>query len=100
MSSHTPKTCKSPKLGTLLPDYIVDLLDDEKCEAVEQHLNVCPRCKEHYLTVLQVRRQARVRRAEMIVSGQNGRTASQSAAAAAGGNQPVVQRKGKPSGEI
>lgn len=99
MSSHTPKTCTSPEVGTLLPDYIVDLLDDEECEAVERHLNSCPRCKDHYLTVLRVRRQAAVRRAEMIVSGQNGMTTSQSAAAAAAGTQPLVQRKGKPSSD-
>ena len=44
--------CTNPVLGARLPDYIASLLDDAASEQVEAHLNDCPHCKEHYLTIL------------------------------------------------
>lgn len=47
--------CSDPAVGSLLPDYIVDLLDDTVAFEVEQHLVDCRSCKQRYLTVLRAR---------------------------------------------
>lgn len=55
-------TCIASVLGSLLPEYIVGLLDDAQGEQMERHLAECVRCKERYLTMLHVRREAMRRR--------------------------------------
>jgi hypothetical protein len=57
-TSHSPIACVSPAIGAKLPDYIVDLLDDEAAFAIEQHLGQCELCKERYLLMLRVRSEA------------------------------------------
>jgi anti-sigma factor RsiW len=49
------EVCTRPALGELLPDYIVDLLEDPAAEEVEDHLLECRHCKERYLTILRIR---------------------------------------------
>jgi len=57
-NSHLAISCVSPKIGERLPDYIVDLLNDEEAFVVEQHLAECRLCKERYLLMLRVRSEA------------------------------------------
>lgn len=59
---HTEEECTYPVVGALLPDYIVDLLEDSVAEKVERHLVDCRHCKERYVTVLRVRESARRKR--------------------------------------
>lgn len=61
---HTEEPCTCPAIGSLLPAYIVDLLDDPVAEKVESHLVDCRHCKERYVTVLRVRRAAHRKRIE------------------------------------
>jgi anti-sigma factor RsiW len=63
ISSHKPEVgvthvCTSPEVGALLPDYVLELLDDAASERVELHLNECPHCKAHFLTLLEARSEA------------------------------------------
>ena len=51
--------CTSPEAAELLPAYIVDQLDDAEAETVQNHLNEGPRCKDHYLTMLEARSEAK-----------------------------------------
>ena len=60
--SHIVAVCSCPALGYKLPDYIVDLLDDEEAYQVEQHLVECQGCKENYLAVLRIWSEALARR--------------------------------------
>ncbi|HEY6803053.1 MAG TPA: zf-HC2 domain-containing protein [Pyrinomonadaceae bacterium] len=53
--SQNADVCRNPDLGILVPDYILELLDDASCLIVEQHLAECVHCKERYLTVLRMR---------------------------------------------
>jgi anti-sigma factor RsiW len=53
------EVCTCPAVGALLPDYIVELLEDPVAEKVERHLVDCRHCKEKYLTILRVRGRAR-----------------------------------------
>jgi anti-sigma factor RsiW len=73
-SIHTAMTgvgslCAAPSLGALLPDYIVDLLSEADAEAVDNHLQSCRDCKQRYLTVLQVRAEARRKRLDASGNG-------------------------------
>lgn len=66
-SIHHAKTersisCTSPALGAQVPDYIADLLDDEKSEVVENHLLDCKYCREMYLAIVRLRESGRRRR--------------------------------------
>lgn len=47
--------CTDVAVGVLLPDYIVELLEEPAAEAVEEHLVTCRHCKERYLTILRAR---------------------------------------------
>jgi hypothetical protein len=69
--SHIVAVCSCPVLGSKLPDYIVDLLDDNDAFQVEQHLVECQVCKENYLTVLRVQSEA-LRKREEITAAENG----------------------------
>lgn len=51
--------CASPALGTLVPDYFLDLLKESAAEEVEHHLGDCVECRERYLTLVRVRGEAR-----------------------------------------
>lgn len=53
------EACICPATGSLLPDYILDLLEDTVAEKVEEHLVNCRSCKETYLTILRIRGAAR-----------------------------------------
>jgi anti-sigma factor RsiW len=53
------EVCTCPAVGALLPDYIVELLEDPAAEKVERHLVDCRHCKERYLTILRARARAR-----------------------------------------
>lgn len=55
-------SCTSPELGAQVPDYIADLLDDEKSEVVENHLLDCKYCREMYLAIVRLREAGRRRR--------------------------------------
>jgi|SRR5689334_24760901 len=59
--SHDGAACFCPAVGSKLPDYIVNLLDDAKAFEVEQHLAQCDYCKKKYLLVLRVQREAALR---------------------------------------
>lgn len=91
--------CLAPEVGSLLPDYIVDLLDDATAEKIERHLVDCQFCKERYHTILRVRRNARVELAKQLASNEampapapaEGDTASQ---------HLNVKRKGTASGKL
>lgn len=63
----TDEVCTCPAIGALLPDYIVDLLDESMAEKVESHLVDCRHCKAGYVTVLRVRRAARKQRIESVL---------------------------------
>jgi anti-sigma factor RsiW len=54
---HPP--CRSPELGGLLPDYIVELLSDEASAAVREHLQTCGHCRDDYQNVMDMRAAAR-----------------------------------------
>ena len=77
--------CTSPKTGELLPAYLVEQLDDAEAETVENHLNECPRCKEYYLLMLEVRSEAPERIAQMVENNQ--------------AKTPVAPSPGEPPGE-
>lgn len=49
------KPCVHPEVGSLLPDYIIDLLSDDAAEEVEEHLLACGHCREDYLNILSLR---------------------------------------------
>jgi anti-sigma factor RsiW len=51
--------CVDPAVGAMLPDYIVDLLEEPEAEEVDQHLIDCHHCKGKYLTILRIRYTAR-----------------------------------------
>lgn len=96
--------CKSPDVGSLLPKYFADLLDDPACEEVERHLEDCGHCKSQYLTLLSVLRAGRAKVTD--VNSQNGRAVrkptqpaqpAQSAAAALATAGAAVQPKGNHS---
>lgn len=53
------EVCTCPALGVLIPDYIVEILEDPAAEKVERHLVDCRHCKERYLAILRVRGRAR-----------------------------------------
>ena len=53
MTTASQVTCTAPKIGSRLPDYILDLLDDKTAEEVDTHLANCAHCKRLYETVLQ-----------------------------------------------
>ena len=55
-------SCTSPALGAQVPDYIADLLDDEKSEVVENHLLDCKYCREMYLAIVRLQEAGRRRR--------------------------------------
>lgn len=55
-------SCIAPALGAKVPDYIVDLLDDEKAEIVENHLLECDSCRATYMTIISIREAGRRRR--------------------------------------
>ena len=75
--SHAGATCTAPQIGSRLPDYIVDLLDDTAAEQVETHLVECQHCKSLYMTVLQIRAARGKRTHEGITpSANNGRPPS------------------------
>lgn len=57
--AQSEEACDRPAVGALLPDYIVELLDEATAEKVEDHLLACLYCKERYLTVLRLRGLAR-----------------------------------------
>lgn len=59
--SNDGAACQSPAIGAKLPDYIVNLLDDDAAFEVEQHLVDCKYCKHKYLLVLRVQRAAALR---------------------------------------
>ena len=48
------EVCIDPAVGSLLPDYIVDLLEETAAEQVDQHLIDCQSCKEKYLAILRI----------------------------------------------
>jgi anti-sigma factor RsiW len=52
------EVCTCPTVGALLPDYIVELLEDPAAEKVERHLVDCHHCKARYLTILRLRGRA------------------------------------------
>jgi anti-sigma factor RsiW len=49
------EVCIDPAVGSLLPDYIVDLLEEREAEEIEEHLAACHYCKENYLAILRIR---------------------------------------------
>jgi anti-sigma factor RsiW len=49
------KPCVCPKVGDLLPDYIVELLSTEAAKAVREHLLICDRCADDYTRILKIR---------------------------------------------
>ena len=38
--------CRDPEIGSLVPDYIVEFLDDSTSVKVEEHLACCEHCKQ------------------------------------------------------
>ena len=54
--------CRDPEVGSLVPDYIVELLDDSTSATVEEHLACCGHCKQRYLTVLRIRAAAALKK--------------------------------------
>jgi len=57
MSHHMIKAyyqeeCIYPALGEMLPDYVVELLEDTAAAGVEDHLLDCLHCRETYLKML------------------------------------------------
>lgn len=54
--------CSCPEVGSLVPDYIVELLDDSTSAIVEEHLADCKHCKYRYLTVLRMRAAAALKK--------------------------------------
>ncbi len=60
--SHVEDTCTCPEVGSLVPDYIVELLDDPRSVMVEEHLAECGHCKHRYLTVLRIRAAAALKK--------------------------------------
>ena len=73
---HAGLTCTSPRIGSQLPDYIVDLLDDTAAEEVETHLGDCVHCKRLYVTVLRFRAARAGRTHDKITSSLNNGLAS------------------------
>jgi hypothetical protein len=59
--SHDDASCICPEVGSRLVDYIVNLLDNNVELEVERHLADCKYCKEKYLLVLRVQREAALR---------------------------------------
>jgi anti-sigma factor RsiW len=55
-------SCTESALGARVPDYILDLLNDEEAESVEKHLLECNDCRETYLAVIRIRETGRRRR--------------------------------------
>lgn len=52
-------SCNSSDVGELLPEYILDLLEDSEAEEVEDHLLDCLHCREKYLNIFGIRSEAR-----------------------------------------
>lgn len=52
IEAQSEEVCIDPAVGSLLPDYLVDLLEETAAEQVDQHLLDCHRCKETYLAIL------------------------------------------------
>jgi hypothetical protein len=50
--------CLDPAIGSLLPDYIVNLVEESMAEAVERHLVDCRDCQARYFTVLRFQPEA------------------------------------------
>jgi anti-sigma factor RsiW len=46
--------CTCSPLGELLPDYIIDILEDSVAREVEDHLLDCPPCREKYLKIIAI----------------------------------------------
>lgn len=53
--AQSAEACIDPAVGSLLPDYIVDLLEETAAEEVDKHLINCQPCKETYLAILRIR---------------------------------------------
>lgn len=60
--SHVEDPCTCPEVGSLVPDYIVELLDDSTSVMVEEHLADCEYCKHRYVTVLRIRAAAALKK--------------------------------------
>jgi hypothetical protein len=54
IAAQSEEACIDPAVGSLLPDYIVDLLEETAAEQVDQHLIDCQTCKEKYLAILRI----------------------------------------------
>lgn len=52
VEAQVQKECTCPALSELLPDYIVELLEDTAAVEVEDHLLDCLPCREKYLKML------------------------------------------------
>lgn len=78
MTTASQITCTAPKIGSRLPDYILDLLDDKTAAEVDTHLANCLHCKRLYVTVLQFRATRGQGTHDKITSGfnNNGSTSS------------------------
>jgi hypothetical protein len=61
------KDCTYPAIGALLPEYIIESLEESIAEKVEGHLSECQHCRDRYVTVLKVRRAARRKRIESVL---------------------------------
>lgn len=96
MQTPRVRICTSPQAAELLPAYIVDDLDDAQAETVENHLNECDRCKEHYLTVLEARSEAPERLARLAKATNTGPSAGEPVETLT----PSVRRKGKAGGSL
>ena len=71
IEAQSEEACIDPAVGSLLPDYIVDLLEEEAAEQVDQHLIDCQTCKEKYLAILRICHTAH--EAKIVHGDENGR---------------------------
>lgn len=49
------EACADVTKGSMLPDYLVGMLEDPAAEMVEEHLAECGHCRGRYQTILRVR---------------------------------------------
>jgi hypothetical protein len=87
-SSRDDTACVHPAVGSKLPDYIVNLLDDNEAFEVDQHLVDCRYCKDKYLFVLRVQREAAVRIKAATTNRENATLSNDSLEGLEVGNRP------------
>lgn len=73
--AHVSVSCAKPGIRQHLSIYITDPLDDPLAEEVEDHLLDCRHCREFFMTMLQLRDEAR--RQKEARGGGNGRPSNE-----------------------